>query len=132
MTPRTHSKNNDINSRNMSLRARDRVEIVAGKNQGTFGSFVNYQALDWCYVRLDGLAHHQRFLRTSVMAAMANMAPPLLAIPVAGPAVPDWPPVGEGPPVRPVDPRVQDLLLELHRVKSALSVLETKLGAMTI
>jgi hypothetical protein len=116
----------------MALRAGDRVCIIAGINRNSFGTFVEYRARFYCKVLLDGRQVSQGFMRTSVIAAMvdhAQVAPPAHAVPAAVAAVPEN---QEGPRNGPPDPRIQELLSELDRVKSALSVLEAKLGAMVI
>jgi hypothetical protein len=109
------------------------VAIVKGVNRGATGIFVKNVALRQCIVRLDGHDDDQRFLRTSVRAAIV-VAPPLSPPSSAGlaratPARKKRPGDSETPPRQLM---VDEMLAELNQAKNIIASLEDKLRIMAL
>jgi hypothetical protein len=100
----------------------DPVLVVKGRNKGKKGTFVRHSALS-CFVILDGSSQEQRFLKTSVVAAIVD--PPVQAPLAREHAV-------LAREERPSPISAQELLRSLDDVKDAINSLETQLRALII
>jgi hypothetical protein len=117
----------------MSLRYGQPVAIVKGNNKGSTGTFVKNVALRYCVVMLEGSTEGQRFLRTSVKAAMVVVPPSSPPVPLrqarATPARKKRPGDSDA---RPKQLMIEEMQDDLEQVKNVIASLEDKLRIMAL